>query len=430
MLASRGDDRGFTLLEMMIAVLIIAVVFTPLASVFWSGLRTADASTHRTSGFSIASKEIEALHAVPYAQLGFYSDQTPAQWQYTTTVILGSCSTTCTPPFTPLVKPTATTVSEGLTYHIARYVYWDDAIAATPPADSTPSTTVDSQAYKGVTVVVSWTDQVGSHSVQQDSIIYPGGQGTYQGPGSGTTTTTTAPPVSAPAAPAAVAPVAPQPAAAPATDGQEIDVTISPGTGGGTAQAFYLQYSTSSTFAVDQPVGEIDQPVMANTLVQVQGLAPQTAYYFRAYALNTVGQSPYSPIQGPDTTPAATTTPSACTLGSFTISTVEAGKTYLSSDNTMSEDVGLSLNVSGGCSQPITVASIAPGGTPDAGSQYTLTQSTAGGQWGTTIPSLSSAWAVGTHNLTVYVGGTSQTVSDGLLVCAYGSGTSLEPTSC
>ena len=69
------DEGGFTIVEMVVALAILAMVMAPLAGVFWSSMRTAGAASHRTDGSSIASREIEGMRAVPYAQVGFYADQ-------------------------------------------------------------------------------------------------------------------------------------------------------------------------------------------------------------------------------------------------------------------------------------------------------------------------------------------------------------------
>jgi len=446
----KGGQEGFTLLEMMVAVLILAIVFTAFASVLTSGLRTADASTHRTEGFTIATREIEGMHAVPYNELGFYSDQGPSSWETDTTVILGSCSTAC--GITPLVEPTGTDTEAGITYSIDRYVYWLGATAVSPPAASSPSTTTDTQAYKGVTVTVTWTDRVGTHTVEQDSIIYPGGLGTYAGAGSGTTTTSTTVSV-APGAPGTPTLWPTQPAPSPSSDGQEIDVSVPPATSGGTPQSYYLQYSTDPTFTTG--IGQVDYPITPNTQVQVQGLAASTTYYFRAYATNAAGTSPYSgSLSATTPAPATTTTTSAststtvagstttstttttlpCSVGSFTISTKTSGKTYLANKTgAMTENIGLSVNVTGSCSASITVASSGTNGAADPGSPYPLSGPSSGGQWSGTIASSgSTAWTLGTHTMTVYVNGSAISLSHGLLVCAYmpPGQRSPSPTSC
>src|SRR5215472_15938598 len=109
----RRDIRGFTLVEVLMAVTLLTVTMVPMTSVFWSGLRTTAASAHRTDAFAIATRETERLHADPYTSVGFYADQARAQWKAAPTVVLGPCSTTCTAPFAPLVQPAGTTTPPG-----------------------------------------------------------------------------------------------------------------------------------------------------------------------------------------------------------------------------------------------------------------------------------------------------------------------------
>src|SRR4029077_15532296 len=65
-----------------------------MAGVFWTATRTAGVANHRTDGSSIASREIEGMRAVPYGQVGFYSDQPGfvPTFEGLTSVSLGSTS--------------------------------------------------------------------------------------------------------------------------------------------------------------------------------------------------------------------------------------------------------------------------------------------------------------------------------------------------
>ncbi len=422
------------------SLIIIAVV--PLTSVIWNGLKLSGASSHRTDAFSIAARETEGLHADPYGLLGFYSDQSASAWKGNTTVVLGACSTTCTTPFAPLVLPAGTTTVAGVTYSIARFLYWADAQGLNNGSTSTTF----SQAYKASTVTVSWTDQAAAHTVEQDSIIYPGGLGVYAGPGgaSPSTTSTTAP-LLAPGSPT-IALAGTQPA--PPQNQQEIDVTVTAPVSGGPVAAYYVQWSTDSLFSAPS-----QSPQLPPTSISyaAQGLAAGTTYYLRMFASNATGQSNYSAVVSASTAsvPATTTTPAvtttvpatttttgvstttssstttsttlACNLGAFTITTSSTGKTYLDKSGNMTENVVLNLAVNGGCLWAATVVSVLHGtATSDPGAPYALTGPPAGGQWSATIGSLGQAnWSVGTHDMTVLLAGRTTSISHGLLICAW-----------
>ena len=71
-----GGEEGFTIVEVVISIAVLAMVSAPLAGAFWAAIRTAGVAGHRTDGSSIASREIEGMRAVPYPQVGFYADET------------------------------------------------------------------------------------------------------------------------------------------------------------------------------------------------------------------------------------------------------------------------------------------------------------------------------------------------------------------
>jgi hypothetical protein len=423
------------------SLVIIAIV--PMTKVIWSALRTAATSSHRTDAFAIAARETESLHADPYALVGFYTDQAPSSWKSKSTVIIGSCSNSCSPPFAPLILPTGTAVIAGVTYSVARYLYWADAQGLTNGSTSTTF----AQAYKATTVAVSWIDASGHHTLEQDSIVYPGGLGLYPGAGgsSGPTTSTTLQ-LLPPGAPAiAIADVQPP----SPLDQQEIDLKIIAPTGGGPVDGFYVQWSTDSLFAAPAQGPQLPP---TSTSYAVQGLAAGTRYFLRIFAGNATGQSPYSPVlqavtapavvatttvapattTTPTTTPTATTTTSTtvpttttttlpCTFGAFTITTSTTGKTYLDKAGKMSENVILNLTVNGACQWPASVASVLHGTlTADPASPYALAGPAAGGQWSAVISSSGqNGWSVGTHDMTVFLAGQATSVTHGLLICAW-----------
>jgi prepilin-type N-terminal cleavage/methylation domain-containing protein len=426
----KGRDGGFTLIEMMLALSLIALIIVPLTSVFWSSLRTESVSGARGNASAIASREIEGIHAVTYASIGFYSDQSfPSAWNTWvsshsyTTVTLGSCSTTCSSgSFTPLIQPTGTSTVAGITYSISRYIYWQTATGVNNGGTSTTF----SSAYKGVTVTVSWTDKAGTHIVQQNSIEYPGGQGPYS---TASTTTTTAP-LSPPGAPTLTATGTPT--------SNEIDFTITAPTSGGQPSNYIVQYSTDPTFSTYAQSAPLPG---TSTGYQVTTLAASTKYYFQIEATNSAGASPWSASVPPfvstassttttSTTVAATTTTTvastttttlACSLNGFTITTTRTGKTYETAQGNMSENVSLIVQVSGNCTGVVTVQSVLHGTTTaDPSSPYPLSGPASGGQWsGTILSNGQSGWSVGTHDMTVYLNGVATTLVHSLLVCAH-----------
>ena len=250
-----ATEDGFTIIELVVSLAILAMVLGPLAGVFWSAMRTAGVSGHRTDGASIASREIESMRAFPYAQVGFYADEPGyvSSFEGFTTVSLGATSPSSgslvpkvepqTPDpnaaagYAPDPNPTnaSAVVLSGETFSMLRYVVWVNA---------QDTSTTYAQAYKRLTVIVSWSDQAGSHTVRQDSLLYPGGLGAYQGPmgGSSTTTTTAAP--TNPSQPVLNTIVA---LAAPAGETQ-VPLTWTQPAGGAAVTSYSIEYSTSPSF--------------------------------------------------------------------------------------------------------------------------------------------------------------------------------------
>ncbi|MCU1468106.1 MAG: hypothetical protein JWM72_4034, partial [Actinomycetia bacterium] len=281
-----GGQGGFTIVELVISMALLAIIAAPLANVFWSGLRTASAAAHRTDGASVASREIERMRAVPYGQVGFYVDEPgySSTFETLSTVTLGSVSPS-TGKLVPQIEPTtpdpnaatgyapdpdpanaSSIVLGGIHYSVVRSIVWINAQDA--------SSTFD-KAYKRLTVVVTWTDQVGVHNVQQDSVLYPGGLGAYSGPmgGASTTTTTAATfPPSSPALPSIT------PLASPA-DETQVPLSWTQPAGGTAPTSYSIEYSTNPSFPAGNfsVVAGLSPSILSYT---VTSLTPDTTYYF------------------------------------------------------------------------------------------------------------------------------------------------------
>ena len=406
----RGSESGFTIVELVVALGLLAIVAAPLAGVFWSAIRTASVSNHRTDGSAIASREIEGMRAAPYAQVGFYNDQPgavvlPTLFEGYTPVSLGTTSPASgnlvpqmqpeTPDpsagvgFAPDPNPAnASTVTQGaIKYSARRYVVWANA--------SDPSSTF-AKAYKRLTVIVSWSDAAGAHTVRQDSILYPGGQGQYIGPMGGTSTTTTTTGVTQPNAPVLAAIV---PLASPA-DQTQIALSWSQPGGGAQVTTYSIKYSTNVNFPAGQftVIANLASSILNYT---VTGLAPSTTYYFQIIAYAGANSATSSPPPPSATTAAA---PVTCTLGGLNVSgatTLSTTGTILQNNGKMSEDLTVSWTTSGTCPHTYNVKGVDPSNAADPSSPYALTVS-AGSYSATINSSGSKSWAVGLHTFTVW----------------------------
>jgi hypothetical protein len=388
---------------MVVSLAILAVVMAPLAGVFWSAMRTAGTANHRTDGSSIASRELESIRAVVYAQVGFYADQTGyvSSFEGRSTVLLGSTSpsTGATPQIQPQTPdPNAAStyapdpdpsnaspiVQGGVSYSVARYIVW---------ADAQDASTTYTQAYKRLTVIVTWSDQAGAHTVRQDSLLYPGGLGQYNGSTTTVATTTTA--VLIPSAPVLNAITG---LADPAGETQ-IPLTWTQPAGGAAVTSYSIEYSTSSSF----PPGNfsvINGLAPSITNYTVTSLSANTTYYFVVIAYASAN-SATSNVQSFATLPVAAAT---CTYGQLNVTgatTLSTTGTILLNNGKVRENLALSWTTTGTCPDSYSVRAVDSSNNNDPGSPYTLVANS--GTYTATVNSSGSrSWAIGLHRFTVW----------------------------
>ncbi|MFM8236428.1 MAG: fibronectin type III domain-containing protein [Actinomycetota bacterium] len=403
--AGRDDrDAGFTMIELTVSLGLLAIVAASLSGVFWGSLRSADVSSNRTDAAAVASREIEAMRAIPYNTVGFYADQTGyrSTFESRSTVNLGTTSpsgASGSPRVQPQrPDPAAATgfapdpdpanaepvVQGGVTLSIRRDVTWTSA------ADPARTYT---NAYKRLTVQVSWTDRTGAHTVRQDSILYPGGLG-QRSEATTTTTTTTLAPTAPNAADLTSAGELEDPAGR-----TQIGLTWTAPNGGAAVTSYSIKYSTSSSF----PSGNITVVSgLAPTArsYTVTSLTPDTTYWFAviAYAgsLSSTSNSRSAKTREIPT--------SACTVGTLGVTgatSLSTTGTRLAANSKMTENLTLTLTTAGPCTSAYSVRAVGPSNLADPGSPYTLTLS-AGTLQGSVLALNQKGWAIGTHTFTVW----------------------------
>ena len=65
------DERGFTLVELMIATIILLIVSVPISSLLLTGSQIASATLLRSSADDLAAAKVELVRAMPYDNIGF-----------------------------------------------------------------------------------------------------------------------------------------------------------------------------------------------------------------------------------------------------------------------------------------------------------------------------------------------------------------------
>ncbi|HVF75062.1 MAG TPA: prepilin-type N-terminal cleavage/methylation domain-containing protein [Acidimicrobiales bacterium] len=160
-----APEAGFTLIEVVVALSVMAVVAVALAGVLESGLRALAASKARSQGNEIATQGIEDLQRFSFNNLGLCAAPTgTAPTGLDNTVFLSNCPTP--PAAVPYVEPcsgaTGTVPDEeyacvrnNVTYTVKRYVAWSDS----------------AQTTKRLAVFVEWDDLTGRHQVSQQSSL-------------------------------------------------------------------------------------------------------------------------------------------------------------------------------------------------------------------------------------------------------------------
>ncbi|MDQ1402594.1 MAG: hypothetical protein QOG03_910 [Actinomycetota bacterium] len=304
------EERGFTIVEIVVAMTVMAVGVFGTMNVFLSTLRTTSMGEARTRASALASQEVEAMRSAPYAQVGFATSQTGyrATFESKSTVVVSN----------PVFAPTTTPYTfDGQVFTITRDIVW------------APFGTV-TQAYKRVTAQIVWVDKIGTHSVRQDGGVYPGGLGP-----AGTTTTTVATTTT-------TAPVTPGTAGTvtavknPTNPTHQIDVSW---TGGSPTPTYWeVQYSSNSGTTWVQATA--NQPG-ASFSYALSGLSSGTTYTVRVRGL--LGRATSNWIQASAATDAPPPT-CAVTSGSVSPSTVQK-----KSNGQLNTNLVVTVNTTGPC---------------------------------------------------------------------------------
>jgi prepilin-type N-terminal cleavage/methylation domain-containing protein len=391
-----GEDRGFTLIEVTLAIILLGIIMTAAAPTFYGLMRAAAASDQRSVADGLAVQATEQIRSFPYYDVGYSTTAgtptycnapglTPVQLSYST-------------PMDSLAASNTSTVA-GTPYTVQSCVYWQTA------SDG------NTAAYKQLQVQVYW-GKTNQYEYTQVSALYPGGQGTYTSPGGqnfapGQTTATTTPtPPSAPVANSATA-------VAGSTSIVQVDwtpVTYSP------TPQYDIEWwpGNSTTSRPSQPsevaVGYGTTDGNGGVTGQVTGLSAATSYDFDVVALSASGNSAASNIKTVTTNTSATST---CALSGINVSPnapvidkngAPVGFTSLSvtvnASNCTNLSVEYGINNSSGTPQaPLT----------------TVTLTASGSTW--TGSASQSTWSATTYGFVVYNNGTATTLQQNVTPC-------------
>ena len=405
----RRSDSGFTLMELMMALLVLTIVLAAMGPAVISLLTATGSTNQRSVANGLAVQATEGIRAAPYSQIG-YNTTAPTNCTASNPVILNTA--------TPIVGSTTQTVA-GVQYTILTCLYWVNSSAGS----------TDAQAYKQSIVTVSWTADGISSSVSQTSAIYPGGLGSYTTPenngtggsggsggGSGTTTTTVAngpapnPPTNVTAVDDTSAPT------------NTIDVSWTPSTWSSPSGGYYvvvyttinnsgyLYTATGGASVTSQSSWSQSTETTASSMEITVGAGTQ--YYIQVQATDS-GDQQVSTVTS-NTATATTTSGSGPTCSINTLGVTPSVGTKSGTGVAVDKNgilvnesyFSLSVNANSACSN-VTVGYAPSTCTPGANgctTYYATMTGTGGTLYGTTQSNLD--WSDGTQVFTVFTGAT------------------------
>jgi prepilin-type N-terminal cleavage/methylation domain-containing protein len=152
-------DEGFTLVEVLAAIVVLAIAFAALAAALVSGMVATSRASQNTEAKQIAAKQIESLHSVKWALLGLYQDEVGSAWGsgvHNGESVVKLASTTPSPRPADVPSPTKVVSGHsGKQYTVTTWVTWAGSSVASPNDGTT-------YAKKRLWVDVSYTPRGGS----------------------------------------------------------------------------------------------------------------------------------------------------------------------------------------------------------------------------------------------------------------------------
>ena len=166
----RADqEAGFTLIEMVIAITLMAGVLLSMAFVLHGGMGALTAARQRSAFIEVANAEMESLRATPYSSVGVNTGDPDRSTAYTggtsyegrDAVILASGA-----PAAVSLVTSSTVKGIVLPYTVRRWVTWTDTFGGT------------AHQFKRLVVQVEWKENNrNQRSFKLTSVLYPGAQG-------------------------------------------------------------------------------------------------------------------------------------------------------------------------------------------------------------------------------------------------------------
>lgn len=366
------SEGGFTLIEMMAALTLMAIGIVGVIGVMNSSFKVVGTTSARSKAVALATKRIETLRAKPYDQLA---------------------------PLAALTNRTTTTETIGGQTFTIEY-----AVQNADEATRYGSDPQQTGAYKKAFVWVKWTDQSGYHDIRQETLIYPGGLGTF----SVSNSVNQAPNSTRPLRPSALT-ATPVSTTADVNTKNAIDlswVPPAPTAGVPPPASWIVQYAAfdcnnalCSSFPATT-VQEIaaDLPGSMTTL-RVNDLSGGTKYHFRVYSKSASGVVSLDYAAALNVT-GITSPATTCAIGTASVTPSAVKKRGGADSSKLTTNPVVTVNVLATCTGRTFELDYSP--KDGLVRTLTLTGSGATGARSATLDGGASEWSVGARELKVY----------------------------
>jgi prepilin-type N-terminal cleavage/methylation domain-containing protein len=151
--AGGKQSSGFTLLEVIIALMIFSIAITALMGLAGTAIKSTDMGRRRTQAINIATEKIEALKKISFSDIQAGSSTSIAGIGTRNCAQAGNVFT-CTPTAAPLTL-------DGMPFMWLWKVTYVDL--DNDGVFFSTGTIIDSNDIKKIDVIVSWTDLFGPH---------------------------------------------------------------------------------------------------------------------------------------------------------------------------------------------------------------------------------------------------------------------------
>jgi PKD repeat protein len=165
--ARAHDDSGFSVVEMVVAMTLLATAMLALAQIMFGSMAALSATNQRSVFLELATAEMEDLRATPYEQTCVRASDPNgyADFEGAVPVVGTNC---------PAARATKATPAMG-SYNVRRYITWTDATGGTP--------TVANATFKRLVVLLDWVENnKTTREIRLESVRYPGGFGETAAP--------------------------------------------------------------------------------------------------------------------------------------------------------------------------------------------------------------------------------------------------------